>query len=46
MLHISHQLGLLKEIEAAIEDWLDGLAYQAAHERGFQDERRPGPYLQ
>lgn len=46
MLHISHQIGLLNEIEAAIEDWLDGLAYQAAHERDFTDDRHPGPYLQ
>lgn len=34
---IRRQLGLLKQIEDAVQDWFSGLAYQAAHERDIQN---------
>jgi hypothetical protein len=34
---IARQLGLLSQIEDAVQDWFNGLAYQAAHERDLQN---------
>jgi hypothetical protein len=43
---IGYQMGLLNQIEDAVQDWFSGLAYQAAHEWDIQTEESPGSILQ